>query len=231
MNMPRTLVIGLLYAFICFPSFAQSPETDVWENDIRKFEHLDSVETYPANAVLFAGSSSIRLWSTLAEDMAPYPVIQRGYGGARLSDFSFFAKRIIYPHPCRAIVIFIANDITGSAADKTPEEVRDLFLKVLNTTREKFPDTPVFWIAITPTSLRWKSWPLIEKANMLIQEACKKEENTYFINTKDFFLNTAGLPKDELFRADHLHLNEDGYKVWTSVIRKELEKVIGDSRR
>jgi hypothetical protein len=226
--MLRFLSLWLLYAFICFPSIAQSPETDAWEKDIRKFEHLDSVETYPSNAILFAGSSSIRLWSTLANDMAPYPVIQRGYGGARLSDFSFFAGRIIYPHPCRAIVLFVANDITGSDVDKTPEEVCDLFLKVLNTIRQKFPDTPVFWISITPTGLRWKSWPQIEKANILIQKACKKEENTYFINTKDLFLNASGLPKDELFRSDRLHLNEDGYKVWTAVIRKELEKVIGD---
>jgi hypothetical protein len=225
--MPRILVIGLLYVFICFPSIAQSPETDVWENDIRKFEHLDSVETYPSNAVLFAGSSSIRLWSTLEVDMAPYPVIQRGYGGARLTDFSFFAGRIIYPHPCRAIVLFIANDITGSEADKTPEEVRDLFLNVLNTIREKFPDTPVFWIAITPTRLRWKVWPEIEKANRQIQKACEENKNTYFIPTKNEFINSSGLPRNELFRPDRLHLNEEGYKVWTSVIRKELEKVIG----
>lgn len=226
--MPRILVIGLLYAFICFPSIAQSPETDIWGKDIRKFEHLDSVETYPANSVLFAGSSSIRLWTSLAGDMAPYPVIQRGYGGARLSDFSVFADRIIYPHPCRGIVLFVANDITGSEADKTPEEVCDLFLNVLNTIREKFPDTPVFWIAITPTALRWKAWPEIEKANILIQKACKRHKNTHFISTKNVFLNSSGLPKDELFRADRLHLNEEGYKVWTAVIKKELEKVIGD---
>ena len=226
--MPRILVTWLLYAFICFASLAQSPETDVWEKDIRKFEHLDSVETYPANAVLFAGSSSIRLWSTLESDMTPYPVIQRGYGGARLSDFSVFAGRIIYPHPCRAIVLFVANDITGSDADKTPEEVRDMFQSVLNTIREKFPDTPVFWIEITPTPLRWKAWPQIEKANMLIQKGCKKEKNTYFISTKDFFLNSSGLPKEELFRPDRLHLNDEGYAVWSGVIKKELEKVIGD---
>lgn len=226
--MKKVLIIGLLYAFICFPSRGQSLQTDVWEKDIRRFEHLDSVENHPDNAVLFAGSSSIRLWSTLESDMAPYPVIQRGYGGAKLTDFSVFAARIIYPHPCRAIVLFVANDITGSEADKTPEEVRDLFLNVLSTVRVKFPGTPVFWIAITPTGLRWKAWPQIEKANMLIQEACKKQNNTYFISTKDVFLNSSGLPKDELFRQDRLHLNENGYAVWTSVIRKELERVMGN---
>jgi hypothetical protein len=226
--MSRILIIWLMYAFMYFPSIAQSPATDVWEKDIRKFEHLDSTETYPANAVLFAGSSSIRLWSTLAADMTPYPVIQRGYGGARLSDFSVFAGRIIYPHPCRAIVLFVANDITGAETDKTPEEVRDLFVDVLDTIREKFADTPVFWIAITPTGLRWKAWPQIEKANTLIEKACKKQNNTYFISTESYFLNSSGLPKDELFREDRLHLNEEGYRVWTSVIRKELERVIGN---
>lgn len=225
--MPRMFLIVLLYAFIYFPSVAQSRETDVWEKDISRFEHLDSVETYPANAVLFAGSSSIRLWSSLARDMAPYPVIQRGYGGARLTDFSFFASRIIHPHPCSAIALFVANDITGSPADKKPEEVRDLFLNVLHTIRQKFPDTPVFWIAITPTGSRWKAWPQISKANMLIQKACNREKNTYFISTKHYFLNSSGLPKNELFRADRLHLNEKGYEVWTDVIKRELEKVIG----
>jgi hypothetical protein len=226
--MKKILILAFLYALICFPSHGQSAQTDAWEKDIRRFEQLDSIEKYPANSVLFAGSSSIRLWSTLAKDMAPYPVIQRGYGGAKLSDFSAFTGRIIYPHPCRAIVLFVANDITGSEADKSPEEVRDLFLDVLNTIREKFPDTPVFWIAITPTTLRWKAWPQIEKANILIEKECKKHGNTYFINTKKEFLNSSGLPKDELFREDHLHLNDQGYVVWTSVIRKELERVIGN---
>jgi len=226
--MPRFLVIALLYAITCFSSVAQSSEIKSWENDIRKFEQLDSLESYPPHAVLFAGSSSIRLWSTLADDMKPYPVIQRGYGGAKLNDFSFYADRIIYPHPCRAIVLFIANDITGTAADKSPEEVRDLFLDVLGTIREKFPETPVFWIAITPTGLRWKAWPEIEKANLLIQKACTEGKNTHFISTKNFFLNSSGLPKNELFGEDRLHLNEKGYEVWTGIIRKELQAVIGE---
>ncbi len=226
--MKKVLFIAFLYAVFCFPSQGQSAQTDVWEKDIRRFGHLDSIENYPSDAILFAGSSSIRLWADLAKDMAPYPVIQRGYGGAKLSDFSFFAARIIYPHPSRAIVLFIANDITGSEADKTPEEVRDLFLNVLNTIRQKFAETPVFWIEITPTGLRWKVWPQIEKANQLIREECEKQHDTYFIRTKDEFLNSSGLPKDELFRADRLHLNDKGYAVWTSVIRGELGVVIGD---
>jgi lysophospholipase L1-like esterase len=158
--------------------------------------------------------------------MYPYPVIQRGYGGAKLSDFAVYAERIIYPHSCSAIVLFIANDITGNEGDKNPEEVVRLFSHVLKTIRKKYTDTPVFWIAVTPTPLRWNAWPQITEANKMIEQLCLQHENTYFIRTESDFLNTAQLPRDELFLPDSLHLNTHGYALWTKIIRKELTTVL-----
>ena len=223
--------IVLLISFIllsCSPirKYQNLPEVRSWENDIQKFEQLDKSDKYPQDAILFAGSSSIRLWTSLEKDMAPYHVIQRGYGGAKLSDFAVYAGRIFDPHQCRAIVLFIANDITGSSQDKTPENVAALFRNVLKTIRKTHPVTPVFWISITPTVLRWKVWPEIEKANSLIKEICDKKKNTYFIKTDFAFLSENGLPKDELFRDDKLHLTEKGYAVWTEIIKKELNNIL-----
>lgn len=48
--------------------------------EIEAFEKLDASKDYPDDAILFIGSSSIRLWKTLEEDMEPFNVIQRGYG-------------------------------------------------------------------------------------------------------------------------------------------------------
>jgi hypothetical protein len=223
--------IVLLISFIllsCSPirKYQNLPEVRSWENDIQKFEQLDKSDKYPQDAILFAGSSSIRLWTSLEKDMVPYHVIQRGYGGAKLSDFAVYADRIFDPHQCRAIVLFIANDITGSSQDKTPENVAALFRNVLKTIRKTHPVTPVFWISITPTVLRWKVWPEIEKANSLIKEICDKKKNTYFIKTDFAFLSENGLPKDELFRDDKLHLTEKGYAVWTEIIKKELNNIL-----
>jgi len=223
--------IVLLISFIllsCSPirKYQNLPEVRFWENDIQKFEQLDKSDKYPQDAILFAGSSSIRLWTSLEKDMVPYHVIQRGYGGAKLSDFAVYADRIFDPHQCRAIVLFIANDITGSSQDKTPENVAALFRNVLKTIRKTHPVTPVFWISITPTVLRWKVWPEIEKANSLIKEICDKKKNTYFIKTDFAFLSENGLPKDELFRDDKLHLTEKGYAVWTEIIKKELNNIL-----
>lgn len=226
------LLIGVLLLIACSPlkNYSELPEVKAWETEIAKFENLDKTETYPSDAVIFAGSSSIRLWTTLKDDMEPYSIIQRGYGGAKLSDFTFYADRILSPHPCRALVIFIANDITGTSQDKTPEEVKKLFLNLLKTFRRSHPSTPVFWIEITPNSSRWKVWPEVTKANELIRKECENHRNTYFISTSLAFLNEKGLPKDELFRNDKLHLNSDGYKIWTGLIKEQLDKVLKNNK-
>lgn len=212
----------------CSPArkYRNLPEVLSWENDIHKFEQLDKSEKYPDDAILFAGSSSIRLWETLGRDMSPYNVIQRGFGGSKLSDLAVYADRIFTPHPSKAIVIFVANDITGSEKDKTPKEVALLFGNVLKTIRESHPVTPVFWIEITPTQSRWKVWPVIQQGNALIKDLCAKSKNTYFISTSSAFLDDKGLPKPELFREDKLHLTPQGYAVWTEIIKKDLDKVL-----
>jgi glycerophosphoryl diester phosphodiesterase len=227
--MRRYLLIILALATVaCSPigKYKSLPEVKAWDKDIQAFEQADKSKKYPLDAVLFAGSSSIRLWSDLEKDMAPYPVIQKGYGGAKLSDFAVYAGRIIDPHPCRAIVIFIANDITGSVDDKTPEEVSGLFKSVLKIIRATHRETPVFWIEVTPTPLRWKAWPEIRKANDLIRKICETSKNTYFINTSNAFLDATGNPDPSFFISDRLHLSISGYKVWTKIIKQELNKVI-----
>lgn len=218
----------LLVLFSCSPlkEFRGNDEVTKWEPDIQKFETLDKTENYPDDAVMFAGSSSIRLWSALATDMAPYGVIQRGYGGAKLSDFAVYADRIFSPHECSALVFFVANDITGSENDKSPEEVRKLFSIIYKTFRRDHPGVPVFYIAVTPSRLRWKAWQEINKGNSLISEWCGKHRNTYFIRTDTAFLNGAGEPREELFGSDKLHLNDNGYKVWTRIIKGEMNRVL-----
>jgi len=222
------IVILTLLLAACSPvkKYHALPEVKSWESDIAKFEQLDRSEIYPKESVIFAGSSSILLWSTLKEDLTPYPVIQRGFGGSKLSDLAVYAGRIFDPHEFRAAVIFIANDITGSEKDKSPEEVLALYKSVIKTIRKKHKEAPVFWIAITPTASRWKAWPQIQEANNMIKEYCEKNKNLYFITTDFAFLGNDGKPKNELFRDDLLHLNDKGYDKWQEIIKKELDTVL-----
>lgn len=222
------VLLSVIFLMFLLPAAGQEPVADiaVWEPDIRKFEQLDSVQRYSPSSVLFVGSSSIRLWATLADDMVPYEVIQRGYGGAKLDDLLYYAERIIYPHQFRAVVLFIANDITGNEKDKTPDEVQHLAGEVISVIRAKYPEEPVFYISTTPTSQRWEVWPLIKEANDKIEQLCKSHPNLYFINTETAFLYN-GLPADSLFLGDRLHLNGEGYRLWRDLIKNELDRVLG----
>lgn len=226
--LPFFSTLFLFFFLACSPAlrYQKAPEVLSWEKDIRALEHLDSIETDPENAILFTGSSSIRLWNTIQEDMAPWKVIKRGYGGAKLSDFAFYTPRIIYPHNPAALVIFIANDITGSPFDKSPHEIKALVRSIHKTIRAKFSSLPVFWIEITPTPSRWAAWPQIQKANQQIQSFCQHHKNIWFIETSKAFLTSGNQLRPELFTSDQLHLNHEGYLLWSSIIKTNLQKVL-----
>jgi len=219
-------VIQLLISCSPLKSYKDLSEVTKWEPDIAVFDSLNRTENYPDDAILFAGSSSIRLWKTLAGDMVPYSVIQRGYGGAKLSDYGVYADRIFSPHKNSALVLFIANDITGGTNDKSPEEVRKLFSVIYKVFRKTNPGVPVFYIGVTPTRARWKAWPEIKRGNELVKEWCENKRNTYYIGTDTAFLNDTGEPREELFISDKLHLNAEGYKIWTKIIKGELDRVL-----
>ena len=55
-------------------------DPDAWETSIRRFEAQDRADPPAPGLIVFTGSSSFTFWSTLAADMAPLPVLNRGFG-------------------------------------------------------------------------------------------------------------------------------------------------------
>lgn len=205
---------------------SQQPKGNKYDKEISALEQLDRVEKYDRSSILFLGSSSIRLWSTIKEDIAPYPSILRGFGGSRTQDVIYYLDKYLYPKFFRAAVIFVANDITGSPDDLTPKETLHNFSEIARIIRESHKSEPIFIIEITPTSSRWKVWSQIQQTNALLKKFCKKRKNLYFIETAQNFLNEKGQPRDELFRDDHLHLNRDGYRIWGRLVKSKLDEVL-----
>jgi len=158
--------------------------------------------------------------------MAPYPAIQRGYGGAKLTDLLVYAKRIVYPHQFRALVVYVANDITGGKDDKTPREVLGMFKTLEKIVRKKYKSQPIYFVAFTPTKSRWQAWPQIREANALLNAYCRTRKNLNFIETEQKYLGSDGQPIDEYFIADKLHQSQKGYDVWASIIKQKLNETL-----
>ena len=209
---------------------AGDAEVTRWEPDIAALEALDHRETDPPDAILFIGSSSIRLWDSIGVDMAPWPVVRRGYGGARYRDLCHFAPRLVAAHEPRAIVVFVANDITKPGGSPPVDEVMVDVRATLAGIRGRHPHVPVFFVAVTPTESRWPAWPEISRLNAAIEALAADEAETYFVATADRFLDPdAGRPAPALFREDRLHLSRAGYAVWAEAIAVALAEVLADA--
>ena len=218
-------VLFIFFSVSCSVQHKYLKEARKWEKNIVKFDSLNKSEQYPKDAILFTGSSSIVLWSTLKEDVAPYSVIQRGFGGSKFSDLACYTDRIVYPHDFKALVIFEANDITGTKWDKSPGEVEKLFRYIVKEVRKKYPENPIFVIEITPSQSRWNAWPQIRELNTLLSNASKELHHVYYIPTASYYLDQAGKPRPELFRDDKLHMNRAGYTIWGKLIKGRLDEV------
>jgi hypothetical protein len=197
-----------------------------WEKEIQKLEALDSSEENSASSILFIGSSSIRRWDDIVIDMAPYHPIRRGYGGAKYSDVAVFAERLIHPHPYRALVMFVGNDVSGKPEDHTPEEVERLVRHIVGVSQRHQKDAAVLLIEVTPSQKRFDAWPKIREVNARLREIALTTGNTYFVATAGDYLDPHGQPRNELFGEDQLHLNSDGYDLWSTLIRRRLDDVL-----
>jgi lysophospholipase L1-like esterase len=96
-------------------SAAQSPFAR-WEPEIAAFEQQDRANAPVKGALLFIGSSTIRLWNTLASDFPGHKIINRGFGGSQIVDATHFADRIIFS--LRAAHDFSARRRQRSAREK-----------------------------------------------------------------------------------------------------------------
>jgi lysophospholipase L1-like esterase len=200
-----------------------------WEDEIARLEAKDKTAPDPDGAVLLIGSSSIRLWETAAKDLAPYPVIPRGYGGASFSDLAYYADRIISPHKYRAAVVFCANDVTGGEKDRSPEQVAEWFGYVADVLRHHQPDAQVICCDVRPTPLRHHVWSQTKAVNAALKAECDKRAGVHYLNTADSYLLDSGDARSDVYREDRLHLNAAGYELWSAQIKAELDRVLGEA--
>lgn len=199
-------------------------QTNPFEAEIRTFEAADKTNPPKPGGILFVGSSSIRLWKTLAQDFPAYNVINRGFGGSQIADSIHYTPRIVTPYKPIIIVFFAGtNDLAEGKSSQTVAADYQTFVKTVRTT---LPDVKVVYIAITPAPSRWDNLPQVKEANALIQTQIAQDKNQRFLNTAPQFITAEGKPRPELFVEDRLHLNPQGYKLWKTALTTVLQELV-----
>ena len=193
---------------------------EYWESSIQAFEAQDVESPPPEGAVLFVGSSSIVFWRSLKKDFAPIPVINRGFGGSQMNHLNYYRDRIVSKYNPKIIVVYEGdNDI---AAGLTAVEVIEDYEDFIDYVGRTLPGTKVCFIAIKPSVRREALWPKMLEVNREMQRRAETRDNLCFFDIGPPMLHEKGGPRPELFIADGLHLNAEGYKIWASTIRSTL---------
>ena len=217
----NSILVRLIFLVAAFTSVSfAAPEK--WVKEIAALTKDDTSNPRAPGGVVFVGSSSIRMWESLAKDFPGIPVINRGFGGSELADSIFYADRVITPYRPRAIVLYAGeNDIAGG---KAPETVVQDFQTFREKIHQALPDTHIYYLSMKFSPSRAKFREAMRRTNELIAAECAKAKNCTFVDVNTPMLSTTGEPRPELFRDDLLHLRAEGYAIWTKILNPLLRR-------
>lgn len=188
-----------------------------WQSSMAAFAASDRAKAPATDGVLFVGSSTIRMWTDLAQDFRKQPVvINRGFGGSTMADCTYFVKQLVLQYKPRQVLVYAGdNDL---AEGRTPEQVLESFQSFVRTVRQELPHAHIDYISIKPSPLRASLMPKVREANALLAAYVRTVPNAQYIDIFTPMLDATGAPRMELFGQDRLHMNEAGYDLWQSVI-------------
>lgn len=193
-----------------------------WEPVVRAWEAEDARVRRMPGSVVFVGSSSIRLWSTLAEDFPGTATINRGYGSSRVYDSVYYADRIVTVYQPSAVVFYAGdNDLSEG---RTPRQVRDDFAAFVRKVHAAAPKARIGFVSIKPSPSRAALLPQAREANGLIRDFARGVRNVDYLDVFTPMLDAGGAPREELFLDDRLHMNRAGYEIWVGVVGPWLAK-------
>ena len=154
-------------------------------------------------------------------------VYNRGIGGdstegvLKRLEFSLFDIK-----PSRIVLMIGINDINGMVSNS---KILENYGKILSEIRTALPEAEVYCVSIMPVNKDLESYTNInaEKTNFRVLEINPEIEALVvsygyrFINLHADFCDADGFLKKEL-SPDGIHLNHDGYTVYSAIIKSAL---------
>jgi lysophospholipase L1-like esterase len=217
--------VVLCFAFVsAFIANAQETNHNYakWEKEITAYELQDATNPPAKGSFVFIGSSTIRLWKSLASDYPGLPVVNRGFGGSQIVDSTHFAPRVVFPYAPR--MVFLRAGGNDLWAGKSPEQVAADFKEFAETVHAQLPAAEIIFISQSPSLARWKQLDKEKTLNTLAADYVRGKSWLKYIETYDLVLGADGLPRAELFVADKLHFNAAGYQLLAARVRPYLPK-------
>ena len=181
----------------------------------------DEMRSPGGDAVLCLGSSSMRKWAGIHEDLAPLNVIHRGFGGSTIAQVREWENFFIR-YKAGTIVIYEGdNDLVSPSSSPKKFSLKcGLFCDAL---LQANPQAEIYFVSIKPSAARMAAWPRMSRGNQLLKQYATDTPQIHFIEASSPMLDDQGQARTDILLDDNLHMNQDGYKIWTAAVRKALD--------
>jgi len=212
-------------SFVCIHSWGAegvtpTATTSKFADEVGRFANLPS----PApGGVLLVGSSTFKRWTNAVTDLAPLPVTNRAFGGSQTSHQLMFFDQMVSPCRPQLIVWYCgSNDIKGK---KDPKEVLVRTEEWLDKVKKLDPSIQVLLVSIHRCPQKRKDGQIegVDAVNRGYQELSKKREGVFYVDVNSALENVKGESKEELYVADGLHLNIEGYQQMVTLLKPAIE--------
>lgn len=196
------------------------PGPTAWEPHIERLEAAARTAPPAPGGVLFAGSSSIRLWPSLESAFPGVRAVNHGFGGSEMEDLLHYVDRLVIAHRPRLVFVYEGdNDLN---AGDSPEEVAAEYRELVRRIHAALPETRVGFISIKPSPSRWHLADRMRRANELVRRFTETDPRLFYVDVFTPMLDADGAPRPELYVADRLHMTEEGYAVWREAVAPHL---------
>lgn len=202
--------------------FSQDKKPMYWQ-DIQNFKTLDQESVPPKDAILLIGSSSFTKWQDVSDYFPGKVIINRGFGGSRLTDLNYYSEDLLSPYQPKQIIIYCGENDFADDAKLKSDVVVDRYKTFYRKIREKFPNIQVDYISIKYSPSRENLWPQMKEANKKIAKFMKKEKNADFIDITKVMNDANGNIRKDLFVEDMLHMKPEGYQLWKKVMKPYMK--------
>lgn len=146
------------------------------------------------------------------------PVIDRGFGGSYIEHVNLWFDQIVAPYQPRSIVFYAGeNDIdAGKPVDRV---VADFDTLMAHKTLV-LGSTPVYFISLKPSKLRFTPFRLQTQVNDAIRARASARRDLHYIDVVSPMLEH-GYSKN-IYQPDDLHMTPAGYAIWTRAVHRAL---------
>lgn len=194
-----------------------------YESEVSQLEARIKSGEITKGANLFYGSSSLKLWKSMKEDLAPHNVENVAFGGSTIEACVYFFERLVPVCEPKSIIFYAGDNDIGNGVYHS--DVMARFEALLAKRAKTLSGIKFTFISVKPSPARHHLLHRIRLLNSYVKTRLDELDNVNYLDVHSLMYTPDGMPNHELFNDDGLHMNENGYAIWRNLLLSHASKI------